>query len=41
MFRTCDSIWLATSLLLRMHNGMKLRDSVIPTYETLMGLKVE
>ena len=41
MFRTCDSIWLATSLLLRMHNGMKLRDSVIPTYETLMGFKVE
>ena len=34
-----DLAW--TSLLLRMHNGMKLRDSVIPTYETLMGLKVE
>ena len=34
-----DLAW--TSLLQRMHNGMKLRDSVIPTYETLMGLKVE
>ena len=34
-----DLAW--TSLLLRMHNGMELRDSVLQTYESLAGFKVE
>ena len=34
-----DLAW--TSLLLRMHSGIKLRDSVLQTYESLAGFQVE
>ena len=34
-----DLAW--TSLLLRMHSGMKLRDSVLQIYESLAGFQVE